>query len=198
MTDLNQMGQAARAASRQLAVLSTARKNAALLAIADALEAQAATVLAANAKDIAAGRAKGLSEALLDRLLLNEKRLAALADDTRRVATLPDPVGAEYDGRVLPNGLRLCKRRIPIGVIGVIYEARPNVTIDIATLCLKTGNAAILRGGSETLHSNLALTAVIQDALAQSGLPGRRGANDHRSRPGAGDRACCGWTSTWT
>ena len=104
MTDLNHMGQAARAASRQLAVLSTARKNAALLAIADALEAQAATVLAANAQDIAAGRAKGLSEALLDRLLLNEKRLAALAGDTRRVATLPDPVGAEYDGRVLPNG----------------------------------------------------------------------------------------------
>ena len=170
MTDLNHMGQAARAASRQLAVLSTAKKNAALLAIADALEAQAATVLAANAQDIAAGRAKGLTEALLDRLLLNEKRLAALAADTRRVATLPDPVGAEYDGRVLPNGLRLCKRRIPIGVIGVIYEARPNVTIDIATLCLKTGNAAILRGGSETFHSNLALTQVIQDALAQSGI----------------------------
>ena len=170
MTDLIHMGQAARAASRQLAVLSTAKKNAALLAIADALETQAATVLAANAQDIAACRAKGLSEALLDRLLLNEKRLAALADDTRRVATLPDPVGAEYDGRVLPNGLRLCKRRIPIGVIGVIYEARPNVTIDIATLCLKTGNAAILRGGSETFHSNLALTQVIQDALAQSGI----------------------------
>jgi len=170
MTDLIHMGQAARAASRQLAVLSTAKKNAALLAIADALETQAATVLAANAQDIAAGRAKGLSEALLDRLLLNEKRLAALADDTRRVATLPDPVGAEYDGRVLPNGLRLCKRRIPIGVIGVIYEARPNVTIDIATLCLKTGNAAILRGGSETFHSNLALTQVIQDALARAGI----------------------------
>jgi glutamate-5-semialdehyde dehydrogenase len=171
MTDLNHMGQAARAASRQLAVLSTAKKNAALLVIADALEAQAATVLAANAEDIAAGRANGLTEALLDRLLLNEKRLAALAADTRRVATLPDPVGAEFDGRVLPNGMRLCKRRIPIGVIGVIYEARPNVTIDIATLCLKTGNAAILRGGSETFHSNLALTRVIQDALAACGLP---------------------------
>lgn len=171
MIDLNSMGQASRTASRQLAVLSTARKNAALLAIADALEAQAAAVLAANALDIAAGRAKGLSDALLDRLLLNEKRIAALAADTRHVATLPDPVGAEYDGRVLPNGMRLCKRRIPIGVIGVIYEARPNVTIDIATLCLKTGNASILRGGSETLHSNLALTAAIQDALASAGLP---------------------------
>jgi glutamate-5-semialdehyde dehydrogenase len=171
MTDLIHMGQAARAASRTLATLPTARKNAALLAIADALEGEAATVVAANATDIAAGRAKGLSEAMLDRLLLNEKRIAALAADTRRVATLPDPVGAEYDGRVLPNGMRLCKRRIPIGVIGVIYEARPNVTIDIAALCLKTGNAAILRGGSETLRSNLALTAVIQEALAASGLP---------------------------
>ena len=94
--------------------------------------------------------------------------------------------------------MRLSKRRIPIGVIGVIYEARPNVTVDIATLCLKTGNAAILRGGSETFRSNLALTQVIQAALAQSGLPGRRGADDHRPGPGAGDRSCCGWTSTWT
>lgn len=171
MLDLNSMGRAARAASRLLATLPTARKNAALYAIADALEAQADAILAQNALDIADGRAKGLSDALLDRLLLNEKRVAALAADTRHVATLPDPVGAEYDGRVLPNGMRLCKRRIPIGVIGVIYEARPNVTIDIAALCLKTGNAAILRGGSETLRSNLALTAVIQAALAASGLP---------------------------
>lgn len=171
MTDLERMGREAKAASRQLAVLSTERKNAALLAIADALEARAEAVLAANAQDIVAGRAKGLSEAMLDRLLLNEQRVAALAADTRHVATLPDPVGVEYDSRVLPNGMRLCKRRIPIGVIGVIYEARPNVTIDIAALCLKTGNAAILRGGSETLHSNLALTAVIQDALAEAGLP---------------------------
>ena len=171
MNDLATIGQAARSASRVLATLPTAQKNAALHAIADALEGRAAEVLAANAQDIAAGRAKGLSEAMLDRLLLNERRVAALAADTRHVATLPDPVGAEFDGRVLPNGMRLCKRRIPIGVIGVIYEARPNVTIDIAALCLKTGNAAILRGGSETLHSNLALTAVIQDALATAGLP---------------------------
>ncbi len=170
MMDLDLLGQAARAASRQLAVLPAARKNAALLAIAGALEAQADGVLAANRLDIAAGRAKGLSEAMLDRLLLDEKRIASLAADTRRVAALADPVGAEYDGRVLPNGLRLCKRRIPIGVIGVVYEARPNVTIDIATLCLKTGNAAILRGGSETLHSNVALTEVIQAALASAGL----------------------------
>lgn len=171
MTDLTLMGGAARAVSRQLAILSSARKNAALLAIADTLEARADGVLAANALDIKAGRTKGLSEAMLDRLLLNEKRIIGLAEDTRRVAALADPVGAEYDGRVLPNGMRLCKRRIPIGVIGVIYEARPNVTTDIATLCLKTGNAAILRGGSETLHSNVALTEVIQAALASVGLP---------------------------
>ena len=171
MLDLTQLGRAARLASRQLAILPTARKNAALFAIADALEVQSERVLAANALDISAGRGKGLSDAMLDRLLLNEKRIAGLAADTRRVAALADPVGAEYDGRVLTNGMRLCKRRIPIGVIGVIYEARPNVTIDIATLCLKTGNAAILRGGSETLHSNLALTAVIQEALGRTGLP---------------------------
>lgn len=178
MANLTVMGQAARTASRQLAVLPTARKNAALHAIADALEAHAAEVLAANAEDLAAGRAKGLSDALLDRLLLNEKRLAALAADTRHVATLPDPVGVEYDSRVLPNpqgasgtGMRLCKRRIPIGVIGVIYEARPNVTVDVATLCLKAGNASILRGGSETLRSNLALVQAIRSALERAGLP---------------------------
>jgi glutamate-5-semialdehyde dehydrogenase len=171
MTDLNLMGQAARTASRQLATLKTDRKNAALLAIAEEIEAQAPKILAQNALDIADGRAKGLSEALLDRLLLNEKRVAALAADTRHVVDLPDPVGAEIEGRVLPNGIRLAKRRIPIGVIGVIYEARPNVTIDVATLCLKTGNATILRGGSETLRSNLALVEAIQAAMTRVGLP---------------------------
>jgi len=171
MIDLTLMGQAARAASRQLATLKTDKKNAALLAIASEIEAQAPKILAQNALDIADGQAKGLSPALLDRLLLNEKRVAALAADTRHVASLPDPVGAEIEGRLLPNGMRLAKRRIPIGVIGVIYEARPNVTIDVATLCLKTGNATILRGGSETLRSNLALVEVIQAALGRAGLP---------------------------
>jgi glutamate-5-semialdehyde dehydrogenase len=171
MTALNLMGQAARTASRQLATLKTDRKNSALLAIAEEIEAQAPKILAQNALDIADGRAKGLSPALLDRLLLNEKRVAALAADTRHVISLPDPVGAEIEGRVLPNGIRLAKRRIPIGVIGVIYEARPNVTIDVATLCLKTGNATILRGGSETLRSNLALIEAIQAALGRIGLP---------------------------
>ncbi len=169
--DLNAMGRAAKAASRELAVLTTAQKNAALLAIADELEAQAAAVLAQNALDIADARAKGVSEALLDRLLLTEARVAGLAADTRKVVVLPDPVGEGIEGRLLPNGIRLSRRRIPIGVLGVIYEARPNVTIDIATLSLKTGNAVILRGGSETLRSNLALVAVIQTALAKVGLP---------------------------
>ncbi|GAB4265083.1 MAG: glutamate-5-semialdehyde dehydrogenase [Candidatus Promineifilaceae bacterium] len=171
MTDLIKMGQAAKNASRVLATLTTNKKNEALLAIADELEARADEILAQNKLDIADGHQKGLSDALLDRLLLTEKRIAGLAADTRNVATLPDPVGSEFDARVLPNGLRLSRRRIPIGVIGVIYEARPNVTIDIATLTLKTGNAAILRGGSETLRSNLALVNVIQAALKKVGLP---------------------------
>jgi glutamate-5-semialdehyde dehydrogenase len=170
-TNLETMGRAAKAASRSLAVLSTGQKNAALHAVADALEAQADAVMARNDLDLADAEARGLSAALLDRLRLTPDRLAALAADTRRVAALPDPVGAVIDSRVLDNGMRLSRRRTPIGVIGVIYEARPNVTIDIATLCLKTGNAVILRGGSETLHSNLALVAVIRAALERTGLP---------------------------
>ena len=170
MTDLIAMGKAAKAASRKLATLSTRRKNEALEAIARELEAQAGAVLEQNRLDIEDGRANGLSDALLDRLLLTEERVARLAADARRVASLPDPVGAEMDSRLLPNGMRLRKRRIPIGVLGVIYEARPNVTVDIATLSLKTGNAVILRGGSETLRSNLALVNVIQSALEQAAL----------------------------
>jgi glutamate-5-semialdehyde dehydrogenase len=169
--DLPSMGRAARLASRQLALLTSAAKNAALLAIADELEAQAAYVMAQNAQDIADARANGLSEALQDRLLLTPARIAGLAADARKVADLPDPVGAEIESRLLPNGIRLSRRRIPIGVLGVIYEARPNVTIDIATLCLKTGNAVILRGGKETLRSNMALVSVISAALEKCGIP---------------------------
>lgn len=171
MTDLIAMGQAAKRAARKLATLSTQEKNQALLAIAEELEVQSEMVLAQNAEDIADGRAKGLSDALLDRLLLTRARVKRLAADTRHIVDLPDPVGAELEGRILPNGLRLSKRRIPIGVLGVIYEARPNVTIDVAMLALKTGNAAILRGGSETLRSNLALVNVIQAGLERVGLP---------------------------
>ncbi len=170
-TDLVAMGQAARAASRRLATYTTDAKNAALQRIADALEARIDAIMAANAQDMADGRAKGLTPAMLDRLMLDEARIRALAADTRKVATLPDPVGAELESRLLPNGMRLSRRRIPVGVLGVIYEARPNVTIDIATLCLKTGNAVILRGGSETLRSNLALVAAIQQALEEAGFP---------------------------
>ncbi len=171
MTNLTEMGKRARAASRILANLSSAKKNAVLELIADEIEAQADLILAENEKDIADGKAAGLTQAVLDRLLLTPKRIAALASDTRSVAKLDDPVGSVIDAKVLPNGMRLSKRRIPIGVLGVIYEARPNVTIDIAALSLKTGNASILRGGKETLRSNLALVKVVQAALAKADLP---------------------------
>jgi glutamate-5-semialdehyde dehydrogenase len=171
MANLVTMGQAAKAASHDLATRTTAAKNAVLLAIGAELEAKADVVLDANARDIAAAREQGLSDALIDRLLLTPTRIASLAADTRGIAILPDPVGADIESRVLPNGLRLSRRRIPIGVLGVIYEARPNVTIDIVTLSLKTGNAAILRGGKETLYSNLALVNVIHSALEKTGFP---------------------------
>ncbi|MBC3621883.1 glutamate-5-semialdehyde dehydrogenase [Vibrio metschnikovii] len=169
--DLIEMGKAAKSASFQLATASAAQKNQALAIIADELEANMDTILAANAKDIALGQASGLSEALLDRLLLNESRLQAIAHDVRNVISLPDPVGSEMDSKVLENGMSLARRRVPLGVVGVIYEARPNVTIDIAALCLKTGNAAILRGGKETFFSNLELVKVIQLALSKAELP---------------------------
>ncbi len=169
--DLQAMGKAAKAASYRLAALSSEEKDVALRVIADRLEAEAAGVLAVNAKEVAEGRARGLSEALLDRLLLTETRMRKLAAAVRHVAALPDPVGTEIEGRTLPNGLRLSRRRVPLGVLGVIYEARPNVTVDIAALALKTGNAVILRGGSETLRSNRALVAIIHRALEEVGLP---------------------------
>ncbi len=171
MSQLEQMGQAAKAASYRLASCTTAEKNQALLAIAAALEARQDEILAANAEDLKVADASGVSPALRDRLLLNSSRIKGLADDLRAVAQLADPVGEELDGKLLDNGLRLCKRRVPVGVLGVIYEARPNVTIDIAGLALKTGNAAILRGGKETIHSNRVLVAIIAAALASCGLP---------------------------
>ncbi|WP_337919744.1 glutamate-5-semialdehyde dehydrogenase [Vibrio cholerae] len=169
--DLTVLGKAAKAASFQLATASTAQKNQALAIMADQLEAQSASILAANAKDIALGSEAGLSDAMLDRLLLNESRLQAIANDVRNVIKLNDPVGSEIDSRVLENSMSLARRRVPLGVVGVIYEARPNVTIDIAALCLKTGNAAILRGGKETFFSNMELVKVIQSALDKAGLP---------------------------
>lgn len=168
--DMQDTGKRAKVAARLLAKVSTADKNAALVAIADALLASAPEILEANRADLDDGRANGLSEALLDRLDL-QKRLNGIADDVRRVATLPDPVGDTFDHRTLDNGLRVHRRRTPLGVIGVIYEARPNVTIDVAALALKTGNAVILRGGKETLRSNIALVDVLGRALRACGLP---------------------------
>ncbi len=165
------MGIAAKDAAFHLATASTAQKNKALAIIADELEANAATILEANAKDIELGREAGLTDALLDRLLLNEERLTGIANDVRNVISLNDPVGSEMDSKVLENGMSLSRRRVPLGVVGVIYEARPNVTIDIAALCLKTGNASILRGGKETFFSNMELVKVIQSALEKAELP---------------------------
>jgi len=169
--DLQAIGKLAKEASYELAIADSKQKNAALEAIAVALEANAGAIVEANQQDIKAGVAAGLTDALLDRLLLDESRLAGIIADLRNVANLADPVGEEFDSKLLENGLKLSKRRVPVGVIGVIYEARPNVTIDIAALCLKTGNASILRGGKETIRSNVVLVKVIQSALAEVGLP---------------------------
>lgn len=171
MTNLIEMGKAAKAASYVLAQLSQSEKNRALGIIADQLEQQQERILAANALDIQAAKENGISEAIIDRLLLTEARLKAIANDVRYVMTLADPVGKLIDGDVLDSGLKLERIRVPLGVVGTIYEARPNVTIDVASLCLKTGNAVILRGGKETQHSNQILVDVVQYALVQAGLP---------------------------
>jgi glutamate-5-semialdehyde dehydrogenase len=168
---LIETGRRAKAASKILARTTTEAKNTALLALAETLNAARADILAANALDVAEARANGLSDALIDRLLLNDQRLTDLCADLRHLVELPDPVGQRFDETTLPNGLKLRKQRVPLGVLGVIYESRPNVTMDVAGLCLKTGNAAILRGGKETLHSNRALVQVIQQTLTAQSLP---------------------------
>lgn len=168
---LEQTGKAAKAASRVLAQLSGKQKNRALARIADLLEQNSAPILAANELDIAKAREQGTSEAMLDRLLLTQARLESIAADVRKVCQLADPVGEVIDGGILDSGLRLERRRVPLGVVGVIYEARPNVTVDVASLCLKTGNAVILRGGKETHNTNVAVVSVIQQALSECGLP---------------------------
>lgn len=164
-------GKAAKKAARVLATLDTATKNKALKTIAETIMEQEPIILEANDKDIDAGRANGLSEALLDRLLLTAPRLENIANDVKSIINLPDPVGEEFESRRLPNKLQVSKRRIPIGVIGVIYESRPNVTIDISALCLKSGNAAILRGGKESIHSNKALANAVKKGCENAGLP---------------------------
>ena len=161
----------AKQAARRLATLSSQVKNAALNGLADALAANAPAILAANAQDLERARADGLSSAVIDRLTLTEARLEVIAKDVRTVASLPDPVGETIEMRTLPNGLMVGKMRVPFGVIGAIYENRPNVTVDIASLCLKAGSATILRGGKEALQSNIVLGRVINEALAAHGVP---------------------------
>ena len=163
--------QAAKQAAAKLAVTSTAVKNAALLAMAAALEAQQAEILAANEHDMTAAAAKGMKSSMLDRLKLTAERISGMADGLRQVAGLADPVGNVIDGKTLPNGLHITKIRVPLGVIGIIYEARPNVTADAAGLCLKSGNAVILKGGSEAMESNKTVTAILAQAAEGAGIP---------------------------
>lgn len=169
---LVKIGKAAKEAAYQLSQCSTGQKNYALNCIADLIETQSEAILAANQIDMEVAKKEGIvNESILDRLLLTEQRLLSIANDVRKVITLTDPIGEVIDGKALDNGLRLQRRRVPLGVIAAIYEARPNVTIDIASLCLKTGNAAILRGGKETVNTNKVMTEVIQEALKQAKLP---------------------------
>ncbi|MDU2611318.1 MAG: glutamate-5-semialdehyde dehydrogenase [Pseudomonas aeruginosa] len=168
---MSRLGRDARAASRLLARAATAQKNRALLAAADALDAARAELSHANEQDLAAGRANGLEPAMLDRLALTPARIDDMIEGLRQVATLPDPIGEIRDMRYVPSGIQIGKMRVPLGVVGIIYESRPNVTIDAASLCLKSGNATILRGGAEAIHSNQAIARCIQQGLAEAGLP---------------------------
>jgi len=168
---MRELGMRARKASREMARANTGQKNDALAAIADALLDSRASLLAANQQDMDAGRKNGLDAALLDRLELNDERIDGMAEGLRQIAALPDPIGEVEDMKYQPSGLQIGKMRVPLGVIGIIYESRPNVTADAAALCLKSGNAAILRGGSEALHSNQAIASCVRAGLAKAGLP---------------------------
>ena len=165
------LGRQARSASRQLARTGTDAKNSALTIIADRIAQQRDYLATENARDLEAGRSKGLAEASLDRLELTQNRIDAMAEGLVQIASLPDPVGEISDLKYRPNGMQVGRMRVPLGVIGIVYESRPNVTADAAGLCLKSGNAAILRGGSEAVHSNLAIASCIQHGLHQAGLP---------------------------
>ena len=168
---VREKGERARAASRSMARADSGLKNACLFALAQTLLAESSTILAANERDLRAGRAAKLDPALLDRLELNDDRITAMADGVREVANLPDPVGELTDLRLRPSGIQVGRMRVPLGVIGIIYESRPNVTADAASLCLKAGNACILRGGSEAMNSNQAIARCIARALRKTGLP---------------------------
>lgn len=168
---MTELGQKARLASRWVAAAPVAVKNKALLAIADALDSERATLIAENSKDLAAGAANGLDAAMLDRLAVKDATIDKMIEGLRQVAALRDPCGEITDLNYMPSGIQVGKMRVPLGVIGIIYESRPNVTIDAASLCLKSGNAAILRGGSESIHSNRAIAACLQRGLEAAGLP---------------------------
>ena len=170
-TRVNDVARRARAAAAELAVLTRAAKDAALNAMADALQEQAAEILAGNADDVARAEQGGTPAAIVDRLRLTEGRIAGMAEGLRNVARLPDPVGEVVRGYTLPNGLEVSQRRVPLGVVGIIYEARPNVTADAAGLCLKSGNAVLLRGSSSAARSNAAIVTVLRDVLENAGLP---------------------------
>ena len=171
MKDMETIGKSAKEAFKRLAVLNTETRNKGILSIADALISAQDLIVTENAKDIHLGEEKGLSPAVLDRLLLDRSRLESMSSDMVHVAGLPDPIGEVVEMNVMPNGMEVGRKRVPLGVIGVIYESRPNVTIDISSLCLKSGNAVILRGGSESFYSNTVLTEVIQDAVSKVGVP---------------------------
>lgn len=171
MSPVAQTAYRARAAAADIAPLPRAAKDDALLAIADALEVRTAEIVEANAQDVERAREAGTSEGIIDRLTLTPERIRAIAADVRDVAALPDPVGEVVRGSTLPNGIDLRQVRVPLGVVGIIYEARPNVTVDAAALCLKSGNAVLLRGSSSAYASNTALVRVLRDAVGGSGLP---------------------------
>ncbi len=171
VTEVEDKGRAAKIAARSLATAGTDAKNAALTAMAEALNEHQGTIVDANSRDLADAKDRGMTPHLVERLTLNARRIAEMAHGLQQVAALPDPIGAVLSGWRRPNGLQITKTRVPLGVIGIIYESRPNVTVDAAALCLKSGNAALLRGGSEAIHSNIALADVLQDALESVGLP---------------------------
>jgi len=171
INELKEKAEKARLASKRLSFTPTSVKNEALLAIARALLDKEDIILSNNEKDYKEAEASGMSAAMLDRLMLDSKRIKGISEDVKTIATLPDPVGEIIEERTLPNGLALSKKRVPLGVIGAIYESRPNVTVDISVLCLKAGNAVILRGGKESARSNLALAGIVQEAAYRAGIP---------------------------
>ena len=190
MSNMKLIGEAARNSSRRLAMEPGSVRNDAISCIGDKILENLDSILEANSEDVIRAKKNGLTEASVDRLLLTEDRLKSMVDDIRNVISLQDPLGVTFDTKNMPNGLQVGKKRVPLGVIGVIYESRPNVTVDVSVLCIKSGNAAILRGGSESFNSNIALGSVIRDGLEASGIN-----RDAIQVIGDTDRACLLYTS---